>query len=66
METDQTYPTSPAREFGHTDDGFAVEFDFAGFACRSLTVTTKREAKIIKDEVESEDGTSGVRIVQDP
>ena len=56
---------SSPREFGHTTDGFAVEFNFAGFACRSLTVETEDEAGMIKQSIESRDGTSGARVVID-
>lgn len=60
-----TIPQSSSRDFGHTTDGYAVEFNFAGFACRSLTVETEDEAEMIQRSVESKDGTSGVRVVRD-
>lgn len=58
-------PRSPARDFGHTRRGYAVEFNFAGFACRSLTVETEQEAEMIEQSIELQDGTSDVQVVVD-
>ncbi|WP_141551768.1 hypothetical protein [Natrinema sp. CBA1119] len=56
---------SPAREFGHASTGYAVEFNFAGFACRSLTVETQDKAEMIEQSIKSKDGTSDIRVVAD-
>lgn len=59
-------PRSPARDFGHTRDGYAVEFNLDGAcACRTLTMETEQEAKLFKRLIEDEDNTSGVRVVVD-
>lgn len=58
-------PQSGSREFGHAQRGYAVEFNFAGFACRSLTVETRDEADMIRPIIEAQDGTSDVRVVRD-
>jgi len=58
-------PHSPAGEFGHCRDGYAVEFNYSGFACRTLTVETRDEAEMIRPIIGAQDETSGVRVVRD-
>lgn len=65
MSSDGT-DRSPAREFGHTRSGYAVEFNLDGAcACRTLTVETVEEAGMFKRLIEDEDNTSDVRVVID-
>lgn len=57
---------SPAREFGHTRSGYAVEFNLDGAcACRTLTMETRDEADTFKRIIESEENISDARVVVD-
>lgn len=64
--TESDTERSPANEFGHTDDGYAVEFNLDGVcACRTLTMETRQEAEVFKQMLESRDDTGSVRVVRD-
>ena len=66
MEDTEEIRISPHEEFGHVQSGYAVEFEFAGFACRSLTVETESEAKVLKQQIERKEESSAAHIVRDP
>lgn len=63
--TGDIHPRSSSREFGHTQDGYAVEMNLAGFAFRSLTVESVTEAQMIKAALDEQDAVTDVRIVRD-
>lgn len=56
---------SPAREFGHAEEGYAIEFNLGGFACRSLTVPTRGEAAAFESTFEEIDAVSNTEVVRD-
>lgn len=55
---------SSSRDFGRCVAGYAVEFNIAGYACRSLTVESRQEAEIIQNSIKSKEGTSSVEVVR--
>lgn len=63
--TEDDLKQSPASEYGHAKEGYAVEFNLDGFACRSLTVPTRGEAAAFESTLEEIDAVSNTEVVRD-